>query len=241
LVSRVKLVFILLNYSNYSNYSNTVILVMQTMVKLIILTSILVFSVCIALQYNSRIWKLGRVDNMNSVDGFESTPTTTFDISTAPTPANKNTTCSNSTDIVNVCMNYENCCAGAGTNTNSKCFCSHPFVGGCNDAYKSCLASVGAGGDTSKCDATLKGCCGKYSSINIMSSNFNKPINAYQSSNQICTVNGLRDLEQRCMELCQTNPSCKAYSLVLGGCTLYDSVNNNPGTSNDKYIYVVKK
>jgi hypothetical protein len=172
-------------------------------------------------------------------DRFEDTPTTTFDISTAPTAANKNTTCSNSTDIISVCMNYENCCTGSGVNQNSKCFCSHPVVSGCNDAYKTCLAS--AGGDTSKCDTTLKGCCSKYSSIDIFSSNFQKPINANQTSNQICTINGLPNLEQRCMEICQTNPACKAYSLVLGGCTLYDNVNNNAGKNTDNYIYVVKK
>jgi len=165
------------------------------------------------------------------------TPTTTPPI---PTPANKNTTCSNSTDMINVCMNYENCCTGSGTNLNSKCFCVHPFVGGCNDAYKSCIANAGAGGDTSSCDSTLKGCCSKYSSIDIFSSNFQKPINAMQTSNQLCTLNGLPDLEQRCMELCQTNPACKAYSLAIGGCTLYDNVNNNIGKQTDKYIYVMK-
>lgn len=174
-------------------------------------------------------------------DRFVDIPTTTFNISTTPTPANKNTTCSNSTDMLSVCMNYENCCTGSGANPNSKCFCSHPFVGGCNDAYKTCIASIGANGDTSSCDSTLKGCCSKYSSIDIFNSNFQKPINAIQSSNQICTINGLPNLEQRCMELCQTNPACKAYSLVIGGCTLYDNVNNNIGKSTDNYIYVVKK
>ena len=196
------------------------------------------------MQYSSIVWRLdglGNVNSVDSVDSFEDIPTTTFDISTTPTPVDKNTTCSNSTDMVNVCMNYENCCSSAGTNTNSKCFCSHPFVGECNDSYKSCLASVETGGDTSKCDSILKGCCSKYSNIDILNSNFQKPINAYQSSNQICSLNGLDDLEQRCMELCQTNSNCKAYSLVLGGCTLYDSVTNNPGKKTDKYIYVVKK
>jgi hypothetical protein len=175
------------------------------------------------------------------INRFEDIPTTTFDISTAPTPANKNTTCGNSTDMISVCMNYDNCCMGSGANPNSKCFCSHPFVGGCNDAYKACLAGIGTGGDTSKCDTTLKGCCSKYSEIDIFSSNFQKPINASQSSNQICTLNGLANLEQRCMEICQTNQACKAYSLAIGGCTLYDSVNNNSGKSGDNYIYVVKK
>jgi hypothetical protein len=141
-------------------------------------------------------------------------------------------------------MNYDNCCTGSGTNPNSKCFCNHPFVSGCIEAYKSCLANMNnknSVADDGKCNTILKGCCSKYASINIMNSNFQKPINAYQSSNQICSLNGLNNLEQRCMELCQTNPKCKAYSLVVGGCTLYDNVNNNPGQKTDKYIYVAKK
>jgi len=169
---------------------------------------------------------------------FEDTPTTTFDISTAPTAANKDTRCVNSTDIVSVCMNHDNCCNGSGANPNSKCFCSHPFVGGCNDAYKTCLAG---GGNADECSATLKTCCSKYSSIDIMSSNFQKPINASQSSNQICNLNGMKDYEQRCMELCQTNPACRAYSLATGGgCTLYDAVNYAEGKTGDNYVYVIK-
>lgn len=179
---------------------------------------------------------------LERTDRFVNTllPTTTQPPPT-PTPVNKNTTCGNSTDMISVCMNYENCCTGSGANPNSKCFCSHPFVGGCNDAYKTCIASIDAGGDTSSCDSTLKGCCANYSSIDIFSSNFQKPINATQSSNQICTVNGLPNIDQQCMELCQTHPLCKAYSQVMGGCTLYDNVNKTTGKSNDKYIYVVKK
>jgi|688.fasta_scaffold491336_2 hypothetical protein len=200
--------------------------------KLVFISGILILGVCLFIYI---------IHSRARINRFEDIPTTTFDISTAPTPANKNTTCGNSTDMISVCMNYENCCMGTGANPNSKCFCSHPFVGGCNDAYKACLAGIDTGGDTSKCDTTLKGCCSKYSEIDIFSSNFQKPINASQSSNQICTLNGLANLEQRCMEICQTNPACKAYSLAIGGCTLYDSVNNNSGKSGDNYIYVVKK
>jgi len=200
--------------------------------KSVFIAGILIFAVCIFVYVVIYI--------QTRTDKFDDTPTTTFDISTAPTPVNKNTTCSNSTDMISVCMNYDNCCTGSGANMNSKCFCSHPFVGGCNDAYKACIANIGTGGDISSCNSTLKGCCSKYSSIDISNSNFQKPINAIQSSNIMCTLNGLPDLKQRCMELCQTNPACKAYSLAIGGCTLYDAVNNNPGKSTDKYIYVVK-
>ena len=181
------------------------------------------------------IYKFTRIEQFNNI------PTTTFNISNAPTAANKNTTCSNSTDMISVCMNYDNCCSSSGVNPNSKCFCTHPFVSDCNNAYKTCLAGIASGGDTTKCNSALKNCCSKYSKTDILNSNFQKPINAVQSSNQICTLNGLPNFEQRCMELCQTNPACKAYSQNVGGCTLYDSVNNNAGKNIDNYIYVVKK
>jgi hypothetical protein len=189
------------------------------------------------------ITSLNKKQTIRKSGSIEAKPTkqTTQTTQPIPTPANKNTTCSNSTDMINVCMNYENCCTGSSVNLNSQCFCSHPFVGGCNDAYKACIANVGSSGDTSSCDSTLKGCCAKYSSIDIFSSNFQKPINAMQSSNQLCTVNGLPNIEQRCMELCQTHPDCKAYSLAIGGCTLYNTVNDNSGKGTDNYIYVVKK
>jgi len=207
--------------------------------KPVFIAGILILGICIFVYVVIYIREKRTIHTR--MNRFEDTPTTTFNISTAPTPANKNTTCSNSTDMINVCMNYENCCTGSGVNLNSKCFCSHPFVGECNDAYKACIANVGSSGDTSSCDSTLKGCCAKYSNIDIFSSNFQKPINAMQSSNQLCTVNGLPNIEQRCMELCQTHPDCKAYSLAIGGCTLYDTVNDNSGKSTDNYIYVVKK
>lgn len=195
----------------------------------IILGIIVLVIICIIVY----IYKNTQVDGFNDI-----TKINTFNMSSAPTPVNKNTTCSNSTDIISVCMNYDNCCLGSGTNQNSKCFCTHPFVSECNSTYKNCLVN---NNDTTKCDSSLKGCCIKYSGIDILSSNFQKPINAAQSSNQICTLTGLPNLEQRCMELCQTNSDCKAYSLNLGGCTLYNSVNNYAGKNIDNYIYVVKK
>lgn len=201
-----------------------------TIVRILILISVLILSICIVIRI--------QFDNQTrmplNIERFIDTPS-------APIPANKDTTCSNSTDMISVCMNYDNCCTGSGTNQNSNCFCSHPFVSDCNSAYKTCLADIASGGDTTKCDSALKGCCSKYSKIDILSTNFQKPINAVQTSNQICTLNGLADFEQRCMEICQTNPACKAYSLTIGGCTLYDNVNNYSGKSTDKYIYIVKK
>ena len=194
---------------------------------------------CLAL-YFTRTITAGFEDTSSTTPTHTPTPNPTpaFDISKAPTAANKTTTCSNSNDMISVCMAFDNCCAGTSTNANSKCFCSHPFVSGCNDAYKACLAG---GGAASECEDKLKACCKSYSSIDIMSSNFQKPINAAQSSNQLCTMNGLPNMEQRCMEVCQTNPACKAYSLTIGGCTLYDAVNNTTSRKGDEYIYVAKK
>jgi hypothetical protein len=200
-------------------------------ILIVILFIVVCIAVCILYYPSSRY------------DKFEDTPTTTFDISNLPTAPNKSTTCKNTNDIVSVCMNYDSCCNETISNPNSGCFCSHSFVSGCNDTYKKCLADLGNGGDTSSCDSALKGCCSKYSNIDILSSNFEKPMDVVQTSNKLCTVNALPDLAQRCMELCQTNSACKAYSLMTNNCTLYDGVNysNNTGTSDRSYIYVVKK
>ena len=122
-------------------FTNTSVLIITA------LFFIIVFTYCIYVNKNKN--KNKNINGRDNIDSFEDTPTqtttSTIDISTAPTPENKNKTCTNSTDMINVCMNYENCCTGSGANPNSKCFCNHPFVGGCNDSYKACLAGIGAG------------------------------------------------------------------------------------------------
>lgn len=169
------------------------------------------------------------------------TPTTTFDIKTLPTTnTNNKTTCDNPTNILGVCMNYNNCC-GVDNNTsvNSQCFCANSFVKDCNSKYKDCISKNS--GNIESCNNILKECCNRYSNINISTNNFNKPIAAYQTADKICSLNGIANLEQRCMELCQTNTDCKAYSLITGGCNLFSTVKHTPNSNTDKSIYVIKK
>lgn len=177
---------------------------------------------------------------LNNRNNFEDTRATTFDMSKVnTTPANPPQPCTNGTDIPSVCLNFESCCSSSNnTNFNGECYCIHPFVRDCNDKYKNCLATNSS--NTSQCSSILKDCCKQYSSNNILTSNFQKPIKATQMSNKLCSVNGLLNLEQRCMELCQTNPNCQAYSTTTGNCTLYDKPNYIT-SSDPSTIYVLKK
>lgn len=175
-----------------------------------------------------------------SRDYFEDTPDTKFDMSKVnTTPTNSPPPCTNGTDISSVCLNFDNCCSPSNnTNINGQCYCIHPFVKDCNYKYKNCISSNPS--NTSQCSSILHECCKQYSGNNILASNFQKPITATQMSNKLCSINGIMNLEQRCMELCQTNPNCRAYSTTTGNCTLYDKTNYT--TSNDPgNIYVIKK
>lgn len=217
-------------------------------IAIVVIVVILVLVLLFLLFRISSKRDIKKVNNESMLERFfnDDIPITTYNyVANAPTAANRDTTCKQTTDLISVCSNYENCCkpsSGSGSQT-SGCFCDHPFVTNCQQSYQSCIAaSAGAsGGASDKCQDILDKCCGGYSSIDILSTNFQPPINATQSGNQICTVNGLANQAQRCMELCQTNPNCRAYSLVTGGCTLYDKVNYMNGKDIDKGVYVIKK
>ena len=161
---------------------------------------------------------------------------------------NVNKSCNNGTNIASVCINFDNCCGSNNHNPNSQCFCKHPFVSNCIDKYKTCISNANKNlnkliinQEIEKCNNTHKDCCSKYSSIDIMNSNFKKPFIAKQTVDKICSINGLVNLEQRCMELCQTNDNCKAYSLITGGCNLYNTINYDPADKYDNSIYVIKQ
>jgi len=156
--------------------------------------------------------------------------------------------CDNPTSIPAVCMNYDSCCGNNSIGTNSGCFCNHPFVKTCYEEFKKCQSTTtdetGTNTRTNKCQDILTSCCNKYADNDILSSNFNSPIISNQNSDKLCSLTGVANIEQRCMELCQTNPNCKSYSLITGGCTLYSSINNlssEYNQSNNNSIYVSKK
>ena len=172
------------------------------------------------------------------------TPTTTTPVIIVPTINQTiQSACDNPTSVPSVCMNYDSCCGNTSIGTNSTCFCNHPFVKNCYDEFKKCQTTPTSTPTSTNCQDILTNCCSKYTENDILASNFNSPINKNQYSDKLCTLTGVANLEQRCMELCQTNPNCKAYSLVTGGCTLYSKINTTSGYNpeTDNSIYITKK
>lgn len=209
---------------------------------------LVIISLCIYLFLSSNSKRSENISLERFYEDEQTTntiPSTTYNYAAnAPTTANKDTTCKNNTDVVSVCKQFQNCCKTS-TSTTNDCFCKHPFITDCNQSYQSCMTG---GGDTSKCQEILNTCCNKYSSIDILTTNFQKPISASQTGNQLCTINGIPNQEQRCMELCQTNTNCKAYGIVNvnggslpGNCNLYSKVNYTEAKPSDNKIYIIKK
>ena len=161
------------------------------------------------------------------------------------TPINTNTETSTSTkkesckavdNVVDFCINYDSCCAG-GSYATKACFCNHPITLQCKAEYDTCMS------DTSlsklytteqlkqKCASQQKNCCIPYNSISLSSDKFDTPIKNEPSIKELCSVSSIPNIEQKCLELCQTTPDCKAYSVNVGKivqsygvCKLYDTV-----------------
>jgi hypothetical protein len=162
-------------------------------------------------------------------------------------------------DVVGMCSNYKACCSSSGS-TNS-CICTHPVVQQCKTSYDTCM------NDTNnlkiytpeqlseKCTAQNSQCCTSYNNITIDSANFNDPIIQEQKDNIICTMNITNNMNitQKCMELCQTNPNCKAFSILQTslapvGCNLFSEISpplidplGGNSSSGKKPNYYVKK
>lgn len=132
--------------------------------------------------------------------------------------------CTADSDIVKVCLNYNDCCSNM--TPNNQCFCNHPVVQQCKSDYDSCISANPQ--DTSKCATQTKSCCTAYNSVSINYNNFNKPINYEQTNNKLCSVQLIKNLPQKCLELCQTTPNCAAFS-TNGDlyCNLYTAVDQD--------------
>jgi hypothetical protein len=141
--------------------------------------------------------------------------------------------CDGGVNLTTYCMNYNGCCASNNIANNS-CFCNHPFVMNCKNEYDNCTGN--------DCQDKLKKCCMTYNNINIESNNFNKPIKQDQKSKIICAVNSI-NMDQKCMELCQTNTNCKAYSIDDINCILFSDIDPLPNNANykTKTDYFIKK
>lgn len=170
---------------------------------------------------------------------FVVTPTLGAVSTTAPAPEPSTLTiqesCKAIDNVVDFCINYDSCCSNS--NLTKACFCNHPITLKCKAEYDTCIS------DTSlknlyteeqlkqKCASQQKNCCIPYNSISLSSNKFDAPIKNEPNIKEMCSVSSIRNLDQKCLELCQTNPECKAYSVNVGKivqsygeCKLYDTV-----------------
>jgi len=214
----------------------------------IILCSILIIYVIYTI-YN--LIKSSRVNN--NINNFEDVPNNTLQLSETTTPIvtamaipadEQIQTCTANNNIVGFCMNYDGCCAQQ-KSESKKCFCEHPFVQNCKNIYDECTKTSPT---KNECKEKLKECCISYNKINIDSSNFGSSIMQDQTTQKICSIgsiNGLSDdsMSLKCMELCQTTPECKAYSIDNINCKLFSSVNPLPTKPFTKILtdYYIKK
>ena len=150
-------------------------------------------------------------------------------------PAGK---CKTEGDLVHFCINYKSCC-GTGS-TIKECICSHPVVKNCRDKFETCINNetqiniYGKKALMEKCIDENKACCIPYNSISINSDNFKTPIKNNPTIHKMCSISSIPNIEEKCMELCSTNPECKAFSLdkgqlvqTYGTCNLYNAVKIN--------------
>lgn len=146
--------------------------------------------------------------------------------------------CKTEGDLVNFCINYKSCC-GSGS-TTKECICSHPIVKNCRQQFENCINDeeqikiYGKKALMNKCMDENKACCIPYNSISINSDNFKTPIKNNPTIHKMCSISSIPNIEEKCMELCSTNPECKAFSLdkgqlvqTYGTCNLYNAVKIN--------------
>ena len=146
--------------------------------------------------------------------------------------------CKTEGDLVNFCINYKSCC-GTGS-TTKECICSHPIVKNCRKQFDTCINDkeqikiYGKKALMDKCIDENKACCIPYNSISINSDNFKTPIKNNPTIHKICSISSIPNVEEKCMELCSTNPECKAFSVnkgqlvqTYGTCNLYNAIKIN--------------
>jgi len=134
--------------------------------------------------------------------------------------------CSATTSVVDFCKDYDNCCVAS--NLNSKCFCNVPIVKSCNTKHQKCITDASNKSNNSslieKCNTDRSTCCDKYSETIINSSSFEDSVKNDQKDNILCSLFSIRDITQKCLELCQVTPECKAYSASNLTCNLFNDI-----------------
>ena len=162
-------------------------------------------------------------------------------------------TCGYKNDIVKTCINYTSCC-GSSKDTSNDCVCGHPMIQDCRKKFEACKKNNTTNKEImNRCIAENKNCCRPYNSISIYHNNFKPPILNEPTTSPFCKVTNVPKLPQKCMELCQTNSKCKAYSIKTGtivqdsgDCNLFDTVSivdtsNNPDKKAITGTYYIKK
>ena len=133
------------------------------------------------------------------------------------------TTCNSVIDVVGVCIDYQTCCSEP--SEYNKCACEHPFTKACKTKYDSCVNSANKNKDMiTKCNSVNSDCCKEYNNIKINSSNFTGPKHITQSDSKLCTISSGKNIDLKCLELCQTYPNCASYSTTDYSCNLYNKV-----------------
>jgi hypothetical protein len=155
--------------------------------------------------------------------------------------------CNAGNDVYGYCLKYDNCCGGTMKNS---CFCKNPIVLSCKKEYDKCMKTPNLSESEllTKCEDENKNCCSEYKNNIIDTNNFNKSVNGEQKDNIICNMTNVKNIDMKCLELCQTDPKCLAYTLSDSSCTLhnkitYDPLQNNISNKiiNNNYKFFTKK
>lgn len=153
--------------------------------------------------------------------------------------------CSTTDSVLGFCIEYDSCCSGS---SSTNCICTNPIVSSCKKLYDECMSDTNTSIDKLRtmCGDKNKECCSnyKYSSDTSL---FNEKIVGQQKDNVLCDINGIKNIDQKCQELCQTNPKCAAYSLTEMNCTLHNKATFKPepkdpnNFTNFKVHFIAKK
>jgi hypothetical protein len=193
----------------------------------IILIALLIYKLFHLLFSRNRHPQIDNFEDINiqtTIPETTTSPTPTPQFTPPPMPTEVDIKCTADYNVVGYCLNYNGCCS---QNTlNNTCFCNHPLVQKCKSAYDECTSNQNKDNKDNKdsCKDTLKSCCLDYNKINIDISNFNKPIKQEQQSKIICSVSGIKNIDQKCMELCQTTPECKSFGVDTLNCMLFNDI-----------------
>ena len=155
--------------------------------------------------------------------------------------------CNAGNDVYGYCLNYDGCCGGT---MKTGCFCKNPLVLSCKKKYEECMSdpNIPKSQQIEICGDKNKTCCSEYKNNIIDTNNFNKSVNGEQKDNIICSITNNNNMDTKCLELCQTDPNCVAYTLSDLSCTLHNKITYEPSQNkvpnkivNNKFKFFTKK